>query len=62
MQQQTLKNLFQNTLGKSVEMQQNSEKPKGRNIFHGKAKPTEKQGDIEVETNIAADVAHYRIL
>ena len=54
-QQQMLKNLLKNTLGKKVETQQNSEKPKGRNIFHGKAKPTEK-GDIEVEANLAADV------
>ena len=56
MQQQLLKNLLKNFMGKKAEIQQNSEKPKGRNIFHGKANPTEKAGDIEIETNLAADV------
>jgi hypothetical protein len=56
MQQQLLKNLLKNSMGKKAEIQQNSEKPKGRNIFHGKTNPTEKAGDIEIETNLAADV------
>ena len=54
--QQLLKNVLENTLGKKVEMHKNPEKPKGRSIFHGKAKPTENEKETEVESNLAADV------
>ena len=55
-QQHLLKNVLKNTLGKKVGIHKNSEKPKGKSIFHGKAKPTENEGEAELEANLAADV------
>ena len=52
-QQQMLKTVLQNTLGNKVDK---SEKPKSRNIFHGKAKPTETGDAPTEENNLAADV------
>ena len=54
--QQLLNNVLKNSLAKKVETKKTMEKPKGRNIFHGKAKPAENEEEIEIETDLAADV------
>ena len=55
-QKQMLRNVLQNTLGKRLEQKPAKDEPKKRNIFHGKANPTESENETTEENNLAADV------